>query len=364
MPDRPLELLACVGLALAVSASAVQLAPACTRAVYLGDGIVITGRNSDWDEDLRSNLWIFPRGMKRDGAAGPDSAQWVSKYGSVAASAYEFTTADGMNEKGLVANQLYLANADYGKPEAGRRKLSVAAWAQYALDNFATVAEAVEALRAEPFQIVQPAQPNKPPSPMHLSLSDATGDSAIFEYIGGKLVIHHGRQYQLMTNEPPFDQQLALTSYWQGIGGDRFLPGTIEPADRFVRTSFFLSAISKKADPSYLTAVPDGSYANQAVAAVASVMRAVSVPLGMHTPGEPNAASTLWRTVADQTNRVYMFDSATSPNTFWVPLAKLDFSEGAKVKKLTLTGGKVYAGDASSKFEPAEPFAFLPFSPE
>ena len=172
---------AVLGLALALAA--VQPAAACTRAVYLGDGIVITGRSADWAQDLRSNLWIFPRGMKRDGAAGPGTPQWVSKYGSVVASAYDFTTADGMNEKGLVANELYLANADYGKPEDGKPKLSVGVWGQYVLDNFATVAEAVEALRAEPFQIVAPPVPGQPPAEMHLSLSDASGDSAIFEYV-------------------------------------------------------------------------------------------------------------------------------------------------------------------------------------
>src|SRR5262245_16222942 len=45
------------------------------------------------------------------------------------------------------------------------------------------------------------------------------------------------------------------------------------------------------------------------------------------------------------------------PNAFWVPLAELDFSEGAPVKKLTMAGGNVFGGDAASKFEPAEPFA-------
>lgn len=45
---------------------------------------------------------------------------------------------------------------------------------------------------------------------VHLALEDSTGDSAILEYINGKLVIHHGRQYQVMTNDPPYDQQLAL----------------------------------------------------------------------------------------------------------------------------------------------------------
>lgn len=91
-----------------------------------------------------------------------------------------------------------------------------------------------------------------------------------------------------------------------------------------------------------------------------SVIRSVSVPLGITTPGEPNISSTLWRTAADQKNRVYYFDSATSPNTFWVPLADLDLAEGAPVKKLTMAGGKIYSGNAASKFEPAEPFVFLP----
>lgn len=80
------------------------------------------------------------------------------------------------------------------------------------LDNFATVAEAVAALRKEPFQVIAPILPNGLPAQLHLSLSDATGDSAIFEYLGGKLVIHHGKQYQVMTNSPSFDQQLALNN--------------------------------------------------------------------------------------------------------------------------------------------------------
>jgi hypothetical protein len=72
----------------------------------------------DWQEDLQSNLWIFPRGMKRDGGLGEQvSLAWTSKYGSVVASVYEGGTADGMNEKGLVANLLYLAESEYALPD-------------------------------------------------------------------------------------------------------------------------------------------------------------------------------------------------------------------------------------------------------
>ena len=63
---------------------------ACTRAVYLGsDNVVITGRSMDWCEDMHSNLWLFPRGIERNGAAGKNSITWASKFGSVIVSSYE-----------------------------------------------------------------------------------------------------------------------------------------------------------------------------------------------------------------------------------------------------------------------------------
>ncbi len=71
----------------------------------------------DWKEDMLSNLWVFPAGVQRDGGAGPQSIKWTAKYGSVTVSGYEAGTTDGMNEKGLVANLLYLAESDYGKPD-------------------------------------------------------------------------------------------------------------------------------------------------------------------------------------------------------------------------------------------------------
>ena len=39
--------------------------------------------------------------------------------------------------------------------------------------------------------------------------------SAIFEYVHGKLVIHHGKEYQVMTNSPIYDQQIAINEYWK-----------------------------------------------------------------------------------------------------------------------------------------------------
>lgn len=339
--------------AVAVALLAVTPAAACTRCMRaFADGSVIVGRSMDWVEDPGSEIWVFPRGMKRHGNAGPASFEWTSRYGSVGVSFYGVATADGMNEKGLVANILYLAESDYGPSVAGRPNLSIGGWAQYVLDTYATVAEAVAALEKEPFTIVAPVLPNGEPGVGHVSISDPSGDSAIFEYVGGRLTVHHGRQYNVMTNSPPFDQQLALNAYWRGIGGDVMLPGTIRASDRFVRASF------------YIDAIPENLSGNRAIASVFSVIRNASAPLGITTPGEPNVASTIWRTVHDQKYRILYFDSATSPTVFWMPLDALDFTAGSPVKKLPLKGGETYSGDASGSLQPAEPFSFLKAAPK
>jgi penicillin V acylase-like amidase (Ntn superfamily) len=322
----------------------------CTRAVYRGlDNLVITGRTMDWLNDMKSNIWAFPRGIERDGAAGENSIRWVSKYGSVGVAGWDIGIADGMNEQGLFANLLYLVETEYPTPDRAdsRQPLSLSLWAQYMLDNFATVSEAIAAIAQEPFYVVPVTSPDGKPGTIHLSLSDATGDSAIFEYVEGKLVIHHSPDYQVMTNSPIYSKQLALNEYWRTIGGTTMLPGTNRAADRFVRASFYINAIPKTADPL------------EGVAGVFSVIRNASVPMGISTPDQPNISSTIWRTVADHTNRRYFFESVRSPNVFWVNLDNLDFAVGSPIKKLTLTDGSVFSGDTSAQFQPTEPMKFL-----
>jgi penicillin V acylase-like amidase (Ntn superfamily) len=327
-----------------------QNSHACTRLVYeTGYQSFITGRSMDWmDPAAQTALWVFPRGMKRDGTVGKNPIEWTAKYGSIAVSFYDVGTADGMNEKGLVANLLYLKESEWGDAEkTGKPTLTVGAWAQYFLDNFATVDEAVKAMADAPFAIIAPTLPNGHAAGLHLSLSDETGDSAIFEYIKGELVIHHGSQYKVMTNSPTFDQQLALNTYWQNIGGSQFLPGTISAADRFVRTTHYLKLSPNYKDPEL------------ALASVFSQIRMVSAPLGMADEKNPNIAMTLWRTVADHKARIYYFESAVFPAVSWIDMSKVDFSEGAKPKMVRAERGKPLAGELSETLKPAEPFKWL-----
>lgn len=339
---------------LAVSASLIAAdAQACTRVTYHGQNETwLTGRTFDFKDPIVSNLWVFPRGMTRHGAAGPRSPEWTSKYGSLIVSGYEISTVDGMNEAGLNANLLWLANAGYPEDDGVTPRISLAIWAQFYLDQFATVAEAVDYTNKNPMQVVSGEVPGRPGSlaPLHLSLSDATGDSAIFEWIDGKLRIHHGREYRVMTNEPSYDEQLAITSYWSGVDWRSFLPGTSRATDRFVRASSYIDAVVQSDDP------------RTAAAAVFSVIRNVSVPYGISQPGAPNLSTTRWRIVADQKNRLFYAESATSPNVFWVDFSRLDFSEGAEVELLDLgvDMNRILAGEVSGQFVPAKAFTFEP----
>ena len=341
---------------LALSLGAFSMAAqACTRVVYHGeDGLNITGRTMDWKDPMHSRLWLFPAGRKENGAAGKDSAEWTARYGSVVVTSLHAAVSDGMNQKGLNANLLWLNSSKYpDQCPADAKRLAISAWAQYFLDNFATVDAAVASLQTHPVCLISAPIPGTDRfTTLHLSLSDASGNSAILEYIDGKLVVHAGRQYQVMTNDPEYPQQLAVAQYWSQIGGTRFLPGTNQAPDRFARADFYIHAIPKTANN------------QQGVAQVFSVLNNVSVPMGISTPGHPNISTTRWRVVADQKNLKYYFNSTSSLDLFWVNLNKADLRPGAPVKMLPMGQGQVYSGDVVKDFRPAAQFRFAPVPPE
>ncbi|MFN8708997.1 MAG: choloylglycine hydrolase, partial [Planctomyces sp.] len=62
-----------------------------------------------------------------------------------------------------------------------RPGVCITAWAQYLLDNFTTVSEAVSEVRKESFRVVAVEAPNGAKGTVQMAISEPTGDSAIFE---------------------------------------------------------------------------------------------------------------------------------------------------------------------------------------
>ena len=322
----------------------------CSRVTYLGPGgSVVTGRTLDWFVPLNVAAWALPPGIEREGGALENPISWTSRFGSLVVTAYDCLSFDGINTAGLTANLLYMGSSEYGDRDASRPGMSVGAWVQWALDSFATVAEAVSALEKDPFQVVGIAVPGGAPPTGHFSLSDISGDSAIFEYLNGAVVIHHGREFQVMTNEPTYDEQLALTDYWTSLDG-AMLPGTERAADRFVRASWYLSKAQ---------AVDDEA---MSIATVLSIMRNVSVPFMRETdPEHPNISPTLLRVVSDQGRGRFFVELTDMPNVFWIDLGNLSLDAGASAKRLEIDGGPIRAGESSADFvEMDAPYEFSP----
>jgi penicillin V acylase-like amidase (Ntn superfamily) len=305
---------------------------------------VFISRTMDWPESTESRLVVFPRGIARDGALlggqplfKDNPAHWTSRYGSIITSVYHIGAADGFNEKGLAGHMLFLPSTDFGARDASKPGLNAGLWLQYVLDNAATVPEALALLKSVQ---IRPAGARGHQATVHLALEDASGDSAIVEHLKGQEVVHHGREFRVMTNDPPYDEQLALLKKldFSKPSSEMPLPGNVNPRDRFARASY------------YLAMLPEPKSEREAVASVLAVARNVSVPFGAPYK-DFGIYNTEYRTVVDLTNRRYFFELTTIPNVTWVELSHFKLDAGAPVMLLD-PDNVALSGDISGEFKP------------
>lgn len=299
----------------------------------------MVGRSMDWNEDMATNLLVYPKNIKRSGC-DPDSSSrtnwisWVSQYGSIVATGYEDFTTDGFNEMGLAAHVLWLDETDYGTRDESKPSLSITQWMQYYLDNFKNVNDAVQYTQKHPIQITPYFHPaTQQWGKLHLVLDDASGDSAIFEYINGSLKIYHNRDYTTVTNDPTYDKQLQKITQYKVFGGTRPLPGSTNSPHRFVRAHF------------YTKVLPELKSTNMELAGILGILNNVAYPYSAK-----NTSLTIWRTVADLTHRIYYFQSTENQNLISVHLDYFDLNQKA-IKKLDLVNHPEYVGEMSDKFE-------------
>lgn len=335
---------------------AVSPVSACSRVLSSNNGqAILVGRNMDWPENVDSELWFLPRGITRRGVTDGNAMAWTAKHSSLVTASTingQYFVSDGLNEEGLEANLLWLNESDYGRRIDTIPGVSVALWAQYVLDNYSTVAEAIRSIRAGEYQVVDMNIPMFIPTvgttearaSLHLALADKTGDSAIVEFLDGKPVIYHDRKYTIMTNSPTFDKQQENLKQYKGFGGNKPLPGTSEAIDRFVRASF------------YLKNLPEPKNLREAISHILSVTRNASQPFIVSLdPEHPYTAATIWRTIGDLTNGYYYYESTISPYIVWACFAEFDSREGSPAMKLNLSNNQEYCGNVSGFFQKADP---------
>lgn len=344
MELKKLSKTAAAGFGILMLAAGVR-AEACTRVTYVGDSAVVTGRTLDWRTPIPTNLYVYPRGVEKKSFNTDRSISWTSKYGSVVSVGFDLGVNEGMNEMGLVCNLLYLPGTVYAKEGDPRPYMSTSLWAAYVLDNFATTSEAVAQLKLDEFQIDAPSMPGGAPATLHMAISDADGNSAIVEYVDGKIEIHEGMEYQVLTNAPPYQTQLDIYDYWKSVGGMNMLPGTNRSQDRFTRASFYVGVLPK--DASHETAL----------AGVFGIIANCAVPTGISLPDQPEISTTQWKSVSDQRERVYYFKMTERPAILWVDLKEFDLYQGAPIMKLDIANSrKVLVGNVIKDMKQSKGF--------
>ena len=311
---------------------------ACSEVTIANNSVVVSARTLDLSIQPSTNIVLNPRGLSNASPSDPHhpsfpSLQWVSRYGSVVVSGatiQNLAVVDGMNEKGLSAATLWFEDAVYPLPEIGKPVLAVSYLSRYILDNFATVAEALSAI--ETLNIFGDVIVYFGVSlPAHITLHDATGDSALIEFTSASpppTIIHPIAPYDVTTNEPDYSTHIAnlnMYKYFRG-SGILLLPGDVDSESRFVRLAAFLST------------TPAVSNATQAIAYVYSMINTVVEPFGALSPpyyisGE-KTFPTWWIAIRDNKNLKY-FLQPTKSETFYVDLKKIDFSS-PKIQHRTL----------------------------
>ncbi|MGQ3891690.1 linear amide C-N hydrolase [Legionella sp. CNM-4043-24] len=313
---------------------------ACTRILVADKGqSVMVGRSMDWEEDMGTNLLVLSRHLPHVGSppgvkATGNWLTWESRFGSITATGYEDFITDGLNEAGFAVHLLWHEGADYGRRDPSKPALSQALWLLYYLDNFKSVEEAVQFSRTQPLQIVPfYHEPTRQWGKLHLVLDDASGDSAILEYVDGKLRIYHGPEYVTATNEPDYDVQLDNLKRYRGFGGTKSLPGKFSSKNRFVRASFYASVL-----PAFVTA-------NDRLVDILAILNNVAYPYTTI-----DETKSIWRVVSDLGNRMYYFQASKTQNLLSVDLKRFDL-DTPSILKLDLVNHPEYVGDVTDRFE-------------
>jgi choloylglycine hydrolase len=198
------------------------------------DHSVVVGRSMEFGEDLGSQILVGGRGTKKHGGA-PDSPlgglSWTAKYGyvglNVAGLELPHLICDGMNEKGLSIGALWLPGYTQYSPTVSNKAqaLDVKHFTNWVLGNFETVAEVKTGLTD--VQVWGGSLTNAK-IPIHFSIHDANGASAVLEFLEGNTQgLWQPSTVGVLTNAPPFAWQLANIGNYVGLSSVDAAPITI-----------------------------------------------------------------------------------------------------------------------------------------
>jgi choloylglycine hydrolase len=310
--------------------------------VRADDGTIVVGRTMEFPNDMGTRVTVLPIGFEGTGIGVDDrpGKRWVAEHGVVGMDAFGHADVltDGMNQAGLYAGLLYMPGfCDYTPAEGADPDslMSIVNVVAYLLGTCATIAEATDALASTtvwpyvygPFGFAPPA---------HIVLHDATGASAVVEWVDGRMVIT-ANPIGVACNWPHLDWHLTnlrnyvnlstanpspisiegveLSSMGQGPGM-LGLPGDSSSPARFVRAAAMTASLR-----------PVATGAELELTAL-HLLNNFDIPWGFiradDTPADDD--HTLWSTIANLKDRRYVLRTYDNPVPQAIELSEVDFA--------------------------------------
>ncbi|MBN1142455.1 MAG: DUF3089 domain-containing protein [Deltaproteobacteria bacterium] len=316
----------------------------------------VSARNFDFRSG-RGFVHFSPAGEKKSAQYAPKGCRplpWVSRYAAVSFNSFlpqarspegGFYSAgvDGVNVAGLKIGTYFLASSSFpGKGPA--TAIDVASLGQYLLDSFQSVGEALADLKSGRFQVT--SLPTETLAiKLHLFLHDASGASAVVEFLGGSIKITENPPIPVLTNSV-YSESLDHLKNYKGFGGKRDIPGANGSLDRFVRGAFYRKQLPEPAD------------AAQAVNFGFAAAQTLAVP-----PEFPHGC-TQWTIVTDILGRRVYFRTLNNPTVASINLPAV--AEAARVSSDIDLWRTDLSGDISGLFSRSADFsaAAVPRRPE
>lgn len=296
------------------------------------------------------------------GNSNPPGLTWTSKYGYAGVSIFGAGIVDGMNPEGLSCSFNSLDCTEYQTvpPNANSQALELFDVGGWLLGNFATVAEAVSALKG--VYVWGKLFPPLGQIPgLHIALHDKTGDSAVIEYLNGNLAVVSPNPVGVMTNDPPFPWHLINLSNYNyvtpnpapnivyngytipamGPGSGMPLPGGYDSVSRFVK-------IMKIVQYALPTAKNSREAANQAI----HILNNVDKPYGVcvwPVEGKTVPEFTRWCVIKDVAEGDFYYYSHKDLVLKVIHLSKMNLSPGQTYPDIPVEGGEQFEIDVTPK---------------
>jgi choloylglycine hydrolase len=299
----------------------IQTANACTAFVLRDKGQFVIGKNFDWY--LCCGLVIVnKRNVLKTSLLKPgeQTMAWISKYGSITFNQFgrEFPLG-GINEAGLVIEFLMSRiPTKYPSPDS-RPALNLLQWIQHQLDISGNVEELIRNCSKVRIDSKLGA---------HFLACDRSGNSAIIEFIDGKLVVYTGETMDTETliNDYAYSETCEYLKSFLGFGGKQVVP---------ISRGGYLERIIKAAS---MIKNYDAVNSRSIVDYAFDVLNAVS-----NSPG-----TTCWSIVYDPKNLKIYFHTVLNKKIKKINIALFDFACSTPVKIMDVN--TIFDRDVITKF--------------